>query len=143
MLSAEKPDRYCAESISETTIGGVGVRLRFCVQIDEEPVALTPRERWTRELDKGQALLALARPTSVRRRTKETSAPSNDEPSEQESSAGPEHSRHSTSAGKRALRLAPQEMKCETSSERMMKSYKEGPRPVAVKKVRSFCEPQD
>ncbi|KAG0563605.1 hypothetical protein KC19_8G044800 [Ceratodon purpureus] len=106
--------------------------------IDEEPVALTPRERWTKEPDKDQALLALASPIPGIRRTEESSADSNAEPSEQESSAGPEHSRHSRSAGKRALGLPPQKMKYETSSERIKKPHKETPRLVAVKKDSTF-----
>lgn len=106
------------------------------MQIEEDPVALTPRERWTREPDRNQALLALARPASERRRTDEISVHTNDEPNEQESSADTEHSRRSTAAGKRAPCLVPQKMKYETSSERMTKPYKERPRSVAVKQVR-------
>ena len=103
------------------------------MQIEEDPVAFTPRERWTREPDRDQALLALARPASERRNTDEISV---HEPNEQESSADTEHSRRSTAAGKRAPCLVPQKMKYETSSERMTKPYKERPRSVAVKQVR-------
>ena len=110
---------------------------------NEEPVALTPRERWTREPDKDQALLALARPSSARRRTEETPVHSNDKPNEQESSANPERSRNSKSAGKQEPCLVPQEMKYETSSERMRKLFKERPKSVAVKKVCYFYKPRD
>lgn len=111
------------------------VAIELCVQIEEDSAELTPRERWTREPGKDQALLALARPISSRRRTNATCV-HNNEPSEQESSADPEHSRHPTSSGKRAPRTVPHEVKHEASSERIRKSYMERPKSVAVKKVR-------
>ena len=120
------------------------------MQVEEGPIALSlfkerrgpsPRERWTREPDKDQALLALARPTAGRRRTESVSAHNNEELSEQELSPEPEHYRHSTSPVKRAPRLVPQEVKYETSPERMRKSAIQRPKYAAVKKVYYFCEP--
>jgi hypothetical protein len=121
------------------------------VQVEEEPIALSlfqerrgpsPKERSTRKPDKDQALLALARPTSGRRRTEAVSAHYNDEPSEQESSPEPEHCRHSTSPAKRTPCLVPKETKYETSPDRMRTSSMQRPKSAAVKKVRYFCEPR-
>lgn len=125
-------------------------RWGLCVQDEEEPIALSlfkerrgpsPRERWTREPDKDQALLALARPTAERRKAEAVSAHNNEEPSEQESSPEPEHYRHSISPVKRVPRVVPQEVKYETSPERMRKSAMQRPKSAAVKKVHYFCGP--
>ncbi|KAG0600897.1 hypothetical protein M758_11G069200 [Ceratodon purpureus] len=116
---------------------------RTMSKVEEEPIALSlfkerrgpsPRERWTREPDKDQALLALARPTAGRRRTEAVSAHNNEEPSEQESSPDSEHYRHSTSPVKRASRIVPQEVKYETSPERMRKSAMQRPKSAPAKK---------
>lgn len=100
------------------------------MQVEEGPAAHTallkerqesPRERWTREPEKDQALLALARPT-LQRRKRETSAHIKIEEREWESS--PEHEephRHSTSPVKGESKDVSRQKKYETSPERNLK----------------------
>lgn len=111
------------------------------MQVEEEPAALTvllkerqesPRERWTREPEKDQALLALAQPT-LERHKRETSAHITIKEREWESS--PEHEephRHSISPVKGELKDVSRQKKYETSPERNLKgrpsSYVEKPK---------------
>lgn len=100
------------------------------MQVEEEPAALTlllkerqesPRERWTREPEKDQALLALARPT-LQRRKRETSSHIKIEEREWESS--PEHEEphsHSISPVKGKTKDVSGRKKYETSPERNLK----------------------
>ena len=120
------------------------------MQVEEGSIALSifkerripsPREQWKREPEKDQALLALARPTVGRQRTAAVSAHNNEELSEKDISPELEHYRHSTSPVKRVPRLEPQEVKYETSPEKMRKSAIQRPKSAAVKKVCYFCEP--
>lgn len=137
---------YCTESSTNLSIWGMGPI--ETVQVEEEPIALSlfregsTRERSTREPDKDQALLALARPTSGRRRTEAVPAHYNEESSEQESSPEPEHYRRSTSPVKRTPCLLSKEAKYETSPERMRTSSMQRPKSAAVKKVYYFCGPR-
>uniref|UniRef100_A0A7I4CAS0 Cilium assembly protein DZIP1 N-terminal domain-containing protein n=1 Tax=Physcomitrium patens TaxID=3218 RepID=A0A7I4CAS0_PHYPA len=91
--------------------------------LKQKQIAPSPRERWTREPEKDQALLALARPAS-RRRTEVIPAHNDgddEELNERKSSPEPQPCRHSTSPAKRTQRVVPQKMKYETSPDRSKK----------------------
>ena len=83
----------------------------------------SPRERWIRQPEKDEALLALARPTAGRRRT--------EEPSGEQEESSPEEAE--------LYRPSTSPVKYESSPERIMrKSAMQRPKTAAIRKVLFF-----